>query len=46
MFLQLVSTTMGTKLAPPFACLSVGYLEEIILRSRLLPLHFTLTKPN
>lgn len=46
MFLQLVSTTMGTKLAPPFPCLSVGYLEEIILRSRLLPLHFTLTKSN
>ena len=26
-----VGTTMGTKLAPPYACLSVGYLEEIIL---------------
>ena len=39
MFLQLV----GTKFAPHYACLSVGYLEETILFPRLLPLHFTLT---
>ena len=44
MFLQLVGTAMGTKLAPPYACLSVGYLEETILFPRLLPLHFTLTE--
>ena len=44
MFLQLVGTAMGTKFAPPYACLSVGYLEEAILFPRLLPLHFTLTK--
>ena len=34
MFLQLVGAAMGTKLgtkfAPPYACLSAGYLEEII----------------
>ena len=34
---------MGTKFAPPYACLSVGYLEETILFPRLLPLYFTLT---
>ena len=44
MFLQLVVTAMGTKFAPPYACLSVGYLEETILFPRLLPLHFTLTE--
>ena len=41
MFLQLIGTSMGTNFAPPYACLSVGYLEEIILFSRLLRLHFT-----
>ena len=36
---------MGTKFAPPYnACLSDGYLEETVLFSRLLPLHFTLTE--
>ena len=44
MFLQLVGTAVGTKFALPYACLSVGYLEETILFLRLLPLHFTLTK--
>ena len=44
MFLQLVGTAMGTKFAPPYACLSVGYLEETILFPSLLPLHFTLTE--
>ena len=29
MFLQLVGTTMVTKFASLYACLSVGYLEEI-----------------
>ena len=37
MFLQLLGTAMGTKFAPPYACLSVGYLEETILFPRLLP---------
>ena len=41
MFLQLAGTAIGTKFAPPYACLSVGYLEETILFSQLLPLHFT-----
>ena len=44
MFLQVVGTAMGTKFAPPYACLSVDYLEETILFPRLLPLHFTLTE--
>ena len=44
MFLQLVGTAMGTKFAPPYPCLSVGYLEEAILFSQLLPLHFTLNE--
>ena len=44
MFLQLVGTPMGTKFAPPYACLSVGYLEETILFPRLLPLHFRLSE--
>ena len=35
---------MGTKFAPRYACLSVGYLEKTILFPRLLPLHFTLTE--
>ena len=44
MFLQLVGTVKSAKFAPPYACLSVGFLEETILFSRLLPLHFTLTE--
>ena len=44
MFLQLVGTVMGTKFAPPYTCLSVGYLEEAILFPRLLPLHFASTE--
>ena len=43
MFLQLVVTAMGTKFAPPYACLSVGYLEEAILFPHLLLLQFTLS---
>ena len=38
MFLQLVGTAMGTKFAPPYACLSVGYLEETI--SKLITVIF------
>ena len=44
MFLQLFGTAMGTKFTPPYAYLSVGYLEETILFPRPLPLHFTLTE--
>ena len=31
MFLQLLGTAMGIKFAPPYACLSVGYLEETFI---------------
>ena len=31
MFRQILGTAMGTKLAPPYACLTMGYLEETIL---------------
>ena len=44
MFLQLVGTEINTKFAPPYECLSVGYLEETIIFPRLLPLHFALTE--
>ena len=44
MFLQLVGTAMGTKLAPLYASHSDGYLEQTILFPRLLSLHFTLTQ--
>ena len=44
MFLQLVGTAMGTKFAQPYACVSVGYIEQTIFFPRLLPLHFTLTE--
>ena len=32
---QLVGTAMGTKFAPPYACLAVGYLEETKLYPQL-----------
>ena len=35
---------MGTKLGPPYACLSLGYSEETISFPRLLPLHFIFTE--
>ena len=28
MYLQLLGTAMGTKCATPYACITVGYLEE------------------
>ena len=37
---QLVGTAMGTKFAPPYACLTMGYLEETKLYPRL-PLMFS-----
>ena len=41
MYLQLVGTAIGTIFAPPYACLSVGYLEETklcpVLRSTFEP---------
>ena len=44
MFLQLAGTVMGTRLAPPYACLRVGSLGETIFFPRLLPLLFILTE--
>ena len=32
---QLIGTAMGTKFAPPYACLTMGYLEETKLYPRL-----------
>ena len=39
-WLQLVGTAMGTNFAPPYACLSIGYLEETKLYPEL-ELHYT-----
>ena len=40
MYLQLPGTAMGTKCAPPYACLTVGYLEETKLFTYELPQYF------
>ena len=40
MYLQLPGTKMGTKCAPPYACLTVGYLEETKLFTNELPQYF------
>ena len=37
---QKVGTAMGKEVAAPYACLTVGFLEETILFPHLLPLHF------
>ena len=37
---QLIGTAMGTKFAPPYACLTMGYLEETKLYPKL-PLLYT-----
>ena len=39
---QDIGTAMGTVFAPPYACLSIGYLEETKLERTLLPQHFSL----
>ena len=36
MFLQLAGTVMGTRLAPPYACLRVGSLGETIFFSKII----------
>jgi hypothetical protein len=38
---QQTGTSMGTKMAPPYACLTIGFLEETILFPILLPSKFT-----
>ena len=40
MYLQLLGTVMGTKCAPPYACLTVGYLEETKIFTNELPKYF------
>lgn len=42
MFKQISGTAMGTKCAPPFACLTIGYQEETKLFPIELQKHFTL----
>ena len=37
---QLVGTAMGKSFAPPYACLTMGYLEETRLFPVLIPAHF------
>ena len=40
MYLQLLGTAMGTKCASPYACLTVGYLEETKLFTNKLQKYF------
>ena len=40
MYNQLIGTAMGTKFAPPYACLAIGFLEETKLYNEL-PVHFS-----
>ena len=40
MFTQISGTAMGTKFAPPYACLTMGYLEEAILFPKILRKYF------
>ena len=40
MWRQVVGTAMGKEMASPYACLTVGYLEETILFPKLLPKYF------
>ena len=38
---QEVGSAMGTVFAPPYACLTVGYLEETKLQTTILPRYFS-----
>ena len=40
MFRQVIGTAMGAIFAPPYACLTIGYLEETKLYPTLLPSKF------
>lgn len=40
LYKQTAGTAMGTKFAPPYACLTVGYLEETKLFPIILPKYF------
>ena len=46
MYLQLLGTAMGTKCAPPYACLTIGYLEETKLFTHKLPKCFNQDECN
>ena len=41
MYKQVSGTAMGTKFAPPYACLTIGYLEETRLFPKILKNYFT-----
>ena len=40
MWRQVCGTAMGKSFAPPYACLTMGYLEETILFPKLIPRNF------
>ena len=40
MYNQVSGTAMGTKCAPPYACLTIGYQEETKLFTKELPKYF------
>ena len=46
MYLQMLGTAMGTKCAPPYACLTIGYLEETKLFREELPKYFNQVECN
>ena len=39
---QDIGTAMGTVMAPPYACLTIGYLEETKLERTILPQYFSI----
>ena len=41
MFNQIIGRAMGTKCAPPYVCLSIGYQEETKLFTQELPKYFS-----
>ena len=41
MYKQVSGSAMGTKFAPPYACLTIGYLEETRLFPKILKNYFT-----
>ena len=46
MYLQLLGTAMGTKCAPPYACLAIGHLEETKLFTQELTKYFNQDECN
>ena len=45
MFNQIIGTAMGTKCAPPYACLTIRYQEETKLFTQELPKYFSNEEP-